>query len=82
LPAAIRAISRTVPVLISETAVTPGGRTAAKIPGLSDGVKRMGMIGFVWFDIAQHQGPNHQNYRLEDNPPALAVFRREARNYP
>jgi hypothetical protein len=29
----------------------------------------------------QHGGINHQDWRLEDNPAALAAFRREARNF-
>lgn len=75
----IRKITRK-PILISETAVGPLAGTS-KIPQLFAGVRQWGLLGFVWFDKAQHRPPVHQDWRLEDDPAALAVFRREARNY-
>jgi hypothetical protein len=29
----------------------------------------------VWFDIAQNDGLYHQNWRIEDSPPAQVAFR-------
>jgi len=29
----------------------------------------------VWFDIAQHQGIYHQDWRIEDSRAAAAAFR-------
>jgi hypothetical protein len=46
--------------------VQPGAHLAAKIPGLFSGCRRHGLAGFVWFDITQHDGSHHQNYRLGD----------------
>lgn len=77
---AVRAVTG-VPVLIAETAVGPAADPVAKIPGLFAAVRRLHLAGLVWFDIAQHQGVHHQDWRLEDNPAALAVFRQQARNY-
>lgn len=77
---AVRQVAK-VPILISETAVSPGANPVAKIPGLFAGCRRLGLAGFVWFDIAQHAGSHHQNYRLQDEPAALATYGREARIY-
>ena len=35
-------------------------------------------IGLVWFDIAQHDGLYHQDWRIENSPAAAAAFRRGA----
>lgn len=61
--------------------VQPGAHLAAKIPGLFSGCRRHGLAGFVWFDITQHDGSHHQNYRLGDEPAALAMYRHAARIY-
>ena len=37
-------------------------------------------LGLVWFDMAQHQGIFHQDWRIEDNPEAEAAFRLGARD--
>ena len=50
-------------------------------PGCSPGAAWHGLAGFVWFDITQHDGSHHQNYRLGDEPAALAMYRHEARIY-
>jgi mannan endo-1,4-beta-mannosidase len=62
------------PVLISETAVGPAAGTT-KITALFAGVKADHLLGLVWFDQAQHGGQYHQDWRLEDDPAALATFR-------
>jgi mannan endo-1,4-beta-mannosidase len=77
----IRAFS-TAPVLIAETAVGPQSGQVAKIPGLFAGIREEHLLGLVWFDVAQNDGAYHQDWRLEDDPPALAEFRREAATLP
>jgi Glycosyl hydrolase family 26 len=66
------------PVLLSETGVTPQGAQAAKISDLFNGMRHYGTLGLVYFDIAQHQGTYHQDWRLEDSASAEAAFRRGA----
>jgi len=67
------------PVLLSETAVGPRAGRAAKISDLFTGMRRYKTLGLVWFDIAQHQGIYHQDWRIEDSPAAEAAFRRGVR---
>ena len=67
------------PILISEVAVGPGAGQAAKIPGLFAGIRAAHLLGLVWFDVAQHDGLYHQDWRLEDDPAGLAAFRNAAR---
>ena len=66
------------PVLLAETAVGPAAGQPAKISDLFSGMRRYRTLGLVWFDIAQHRGIYHQDWRIEDSPAAAAVFRREA----
>ena len=66
------------PVLLSETAVGPEAGQSAKIPGLFAGMRQFQTLGLVWFDIAQHQGIYHQDWRLEDHQAAETAFRRAA----
>jgi mannan endo-1,4-beta-mannosidase len=63
------------PVLLSETAVGPLAGQSAKIPGLFVGIRQYQALGLVWFDIAQHAGLYHQDWRIEDSPSAEAAFR-------
>jgi hypothetical protein len=65
------------PVLLSETAVGPSAGQFAKIGDLFDGMRRYKTLGLVWFDIAQHQGIFHQDWRIEGNIQAEAAFRAE-----
>jgi hypothetical protein len=67
-----------LPVLLSEVAVGPEAGQARKIPDLFEGMRHYGTLGLVWFDIAQHGGVYHQDWRIEDNPLAEAAFRRDA----
>lgn len=62
------------PILLSETAVGPEAGQG-KIPDLFAGVARNHLLGLVYFDVAQHNGIYHQDWRLEDNPATLAAFR-------
>ena len=72
--AQVRAFTRK-PVLLSETAVGPQAGQAAKIGNLFAGVHQYQTLGLVWFDIAQHDGIYHQDWRIENNPAAVAAFR-------
>jgi Glycosyl hydrolase family 26 len=67
-----------LPVLLSEVAVGPEAGQARKIPDLFEGMRHYGTLGLVWFDIAQHGGVYHQDWRIEDNSSAEAAFRRDA----
>ena len=66
------------PLLLSETAVGPQAGQSTKIQGLFDGMRQYQTLGLVWFDIAQHQGIYHQDWRIEDSQSAAAAFRRGA----
>jgi mannan endo-1,4-beta-mannosidase len=79
--AVIRAFSN-APVLIAETAVGPQSGQVAKIPGLFAGVQQDHLLGLVWFDVHQNDGVQHQDWRLEDDPAALAEFRSEVATLP
>jgi mannan endo-1,4-beta-mannosidase len=63
------------PVLLSETAVGPGNGRAAAIGGLFRGMRQDGLLGLVWFDIAQHNGIYHQDWRIQDSQAAQTAFR-------
>jgi hypothetical protein len=67
-----------LPVLVSEAAVGPDADQAQKIPDLFTGMRQYGTLGFVWFDVAQHQGIYHQDWHIEDSPAAETTFRRGA----
>ena len=71
--AAIRAIS-SAPLLIAETAVGTTPNRESQIDALVAGVRAERLAGLVWFDEAQHGGLYHQDWRLEDDPDALAAF--------
>jgi len=69
----IRAIS-SKPLLIAETAVGTTSDRESQIDALIAGVSEDDLAGVVWFDAAQHAGVYHQDWRLEDDPSALAAF--------
>jgi len=73
----IRTISG-APLLIAETAVGTTSNRESQIEALFAGVRAERLCGVVWFDEAQHAGLYHQNWRLEDDPSALAAFRAAA----
>jgi hypothetical protein len=66
------------PVLLSEAGVGPQAGQSAKIQNLFAGMRQYQTLGLVWFDIAQHQGIYHQDWRIEDSRAATAAFRRNA----
>ena len=63
------------PVLLSETAVGPRAGQSAKIQDLFHGMAAYQTLGLVWFDISQHDGIYHQDWRIESNPAAERAFR-------
>jgi mannan endo-1,4-beta-mannosidase len=63
------------PILLSETAVGPLAG-ANKVPDLYNGIAMNHLLGLVYFDVTQHNGVLHQDWRLEDNPATIAAFRR------
>ena len=62
------------PLLIAETAVGTTTDRESQIDALLASVSEQGLAGLVWFDEAQHAGLYHQDWRLEDDPSALAAF--------
>ena len=62
------------PLLIAETAVGTTADRESQIDGLFAGVRAERLAGVAWFDAAQHAGLYHQDWRLEDDPAALAAF--------
>ncbi len=71
--AAVRAITGD-PLLISETAVGTTADRDSQISNLFAGVREQHLAGLVWFDQAQRAGLYHQDWRLENDPAALAAF--------
>jgi mannan endo-1,4-beta-mannosidase len=78
--AAIRKFT-TKPVLITETGVGQFSGQAAKIPGLFAGIRARHLLGLVYYDKTQNQGVHHQNWRIDNHPPAIAAFRRSVKRY-
>jgi hypothetical protein len=66
------------PVLVSETAAGPASGQPAKIGNLFAGMRLYQILGLVWFDIAQHNGLYHQDWRIENSREAQAAFRHGA----
>lgn len=71
--AVIRTFS-SAPLLIAETAVGTTPNRASQIDALFAGVRAERLAGVVWFDKEQHAGLYHQDWRLENDPTALAAF--------
>jgi Glycosyl hydrolase family 26 len=69
------------PLLLAETAVGPGARRAALIQDLFHGMAAYQTLGLVWFDIAQHDGIYHQDWRIEGSRAAQQSFRLGVRTY-
>ena len=64
-----------LPVVLSETAVGPEAGQFAKIQDLFGGMATYNTLGLVYFDKTQHDGVDHQDWRIEDNPAAESSFR-------
>lgn len=65
-------------MLISEITIGPSREAAAQVQGLFAGVKTDHLLGLLWFDEEQNEGVYHQDWRLENDPAALAAFRKAA----
>jgi len=66
------------PVLIAETGVPDVPEAASWLASIFAGAESVpGVVGIVYFNYFD----NRRNYILEQDPPALAVFRRDARLY-
>jgi mannan endo-1,4-beta-mannosidase len=78
--AAIRRVTRK-PELIAEVGIGPAAGQALKAPGLFAGIQARHLLGLVYYDKRQHSGTYHQNWRIDDHPPAVAAFRRSIRRY-
>jgi hypothetical protein len=63
------------PILVSEVGIGQRAGQAAKIPGLFAGIRRNHLLGLIWFDVTQHNGLFHQDWRLDDHPAAVTAFR-------
>ncbi|MGH3263966.1 MAG: glycoside hydrolase family 26 protein [Trebonia sp.] len=69
------------PLLIAETAVGTTKDRDSQIDGLLAGVRDAHLAGLIWFDVAQHDGLYHQDWRLEDDADALAAFTKAVATY-
>jgi mannan endo-1,4-beta-mannosidase len=67
------------PVLLSEVAIGTTKDRAGQINGLFRATSDDHLLGIVWFDVARHDPPLHQDWRLEDDPAALRTFARDAK---
>ena len=70
-----------LPVLLSETAVGPAAGQFNEIQNLFRGMVAYKTLGLVWFDKAQHDGLDHQDWRLEDSPFAEGSFKLGVKDY-
>jgi len=79
---AIRAVRKFTgkPILLSEVGIGPLAGQASKLPGLFAGIRHNRLLGLIYFDVAQHHGLYHQDWRLDDNPAAVAAFRAGVRS--
>lgn len=80
----IRQVAPNLPLMIGETATGPlFNRQVLEIKDLFAGIRRDHLIGLVWFNQFQHYAPYqfHQDWRLQDNPAALAAFRSCLKKY-
>jgi hypothetical protein len=69
------------PILLAETAVGPAAGQPVKIHDLFQGMAAYQTLGLVWFDIAQHDGIYHQDWRVEDSPAAEQALEQGVREY-
>ena len=68
-------------MLLSETAVGPAAGQFNEIQNLFRGMVAYKTLGLVWFDKAQHDGLDHQDWRLEDSPFAEGSFKLGVKDY-
>jgi mannan endo-1,4-beta-mannosidase len=65
------------PILIAETGATPAAGQPAKISDLFAGIRRYGLLGFVWFNATNSHGVPFGI----STPAAVAAFRKGASTY-
>ncbi len=65
------------PILLSEAAIGQVAGQARMMADLYAGIRKNHLLGLVWFDVAQHGGPAHQDWRLEGHPAAEAAFQHD-----
>ena len=65
------------PLLITETAAAPTVGKLRAMREIISGVAQYGLAGFIWFDVRQTGSVTRQDWRLEDEPAALALFTSE-----
>ena len=70
---AVRALTAD-PILIAETGAVPTAGQPAKIADLFTGIRKYGLLGFVWFDSTNSIG---QPFGIS-SPAAIAAFRKGA----
>lgn len=83
--AELGALAPTTPIMLGETASAPNlHRQRWDIRNLFSGVESNHLVGLIWFDSNQLKQKEsaatrryHQDWRLEDSPRALSVFRTE-----
>jgi Glycosyl hydrolase family 26 len=68
------------PVLLAETAVGPAAGQLVEIQDLFKGVSTYKTLGLVWFDVDQHGGVYHQDWRIENSQEAEYSFRLGAKD--
>jgi hypothetical protein len=71
----------TDPVIISDVGISPGPGRPSQIKALFPAARTAGIAALIWFDVPQHGGRYHQDWRLEDSPSALAAFKSAAHSY-
>jgi mannan endo-1,4-beta-mannosidase len=69
----IRTFSK-APSLITEVGIGPNPNRVGQIAALYPDAAADHFSAVIWFDVAQHGGPYSQDWRLEDDPAALAAF--------
>ena len=65
------------PILIAETGAVPAADQPEKIADLFSGIRRYGLLGFVYFDSTTDRG---LHFGIE-SPAAVAAFREGASTY-
>ena len=72
----IRAVRRLTsdPVFLSEIGIGQVTGQAAGIPNLFAGIRKYHLLGLVWFDVTQHAGIYHQDWRLEAHSAGITAF--------
>lgn len=76
--AELRALRADLPVMIAETGANPAGGKARWMREVITGVRRHGLIAFVWFDRDQLTARGGNDWSIDKDPAALAAYRKAA----